>query len=144
MLVYLDNCCYNRPFDDLSFVSVQLEAEAVSIIQWLIKDGTYKLVWSYMLDYENSQNPYENRKISIGKWREFAIKDIDESREIIEQGKLIAKLNVKPKDSLHISCAVFAKCNYFITTDNKLLSKIVKNIEIINPIDFLREQGVRL
>jgi predicted nucleic acid-binding protein len=144
MLVYLDNCCYNRPFDDLSFVSVQLEAEAVSIIQGLIKDGTYKLVWSYMLDYENSQNPYENRKISIGKWREFAIKDIDESREIIEQGKLIAKLNVKPKDSLHISCAVFAKCNYFITTDNKLLSKIVKNIEIINPIDFLREQGVRL
>jgi len=27
MLVYLDNCCFNRPFDDQSQLRVQLEAE---------------------------------------------------------------------------------------------------------------------
>ena len=28
MRVYLDNCCYNRPFDDQSQLKVRLETEA--------------------------------------------------------------------------------------------------------------------
>jgi len=28
MWIYLDNCCYNRPFDDQSQLRVRLEAEA--------------------------------------------------------------------------------------------------------------------
>ncbi|MDR0764761.1 MAG: hypothetical protein LBE65_04120 [Synergistaceae bacterium] len=32
MRVYLDNCCYNRPFDDLSQDRVYLEAEAVMAV----------------------------------------------------------------------------------------------------------------
>jgi hypothetical protein len=36
--VYLDNCCYNRPFDDQEQRSVQLETQAKLWIQDLIKD----------------------------------------------------------------------------------------------------------
>ena len=35
--IYLDNCCYNRPFDDLSQVRVRDEAVAKMFIQSLIK-----------------------------------------------------------------------------------------------------------
>lgn len=32
LIVYLDNCCYNRPFDDRSNIRNYLEREAVLII----------------------------------------------------------------------------------------------------------------
>ena len=29
MLIYLDNCCYNRPYDDQSYMRINLETQAV-------------------------------------------------------------------------------------------------------------------
>jgi len=40
MRVYLDNCCFNRPFDDQSQARIRLEAEAKLEIQQRIADGT--------------------------------------------------------------------------------------------------------
>jgi len=34
--IYLDNCVYNRPFDDLTKIKIALEAEAKRYIQRLI------------------------------------------------------------------------------------------------------------
>lgn len=36
--IYLDNCCYNRPYDDQSFKAISLEAEAKLYIQDNIKE----------------------------------------------------------------------------------------------------------
>lgn len=38
MRVYLDMCCYNRPYDDQSQLKVAMEAESKLHIQTLIKD----------------------------------------------------------------------------------------------------------
>ena len=32
MKIYLDNCCYNRPFDDLSQERIYLESETILMI----------------------------------------------------------------------------------------------------------------
>ena len=40
MRVYLDNCCYNRPFDDQSQLKVRLETEAKLFVQQLMRTGT--------------------------------------------------------------------------------------------------------
>jgi len=53
MRVYLDNCCYNRPFDDQNQIRIHLEAQAKLYVQSQIKDSKIELVWSYILDYEN-------------------------------------------------------------------------------------------
>jgi hypothetical protein len=37
MKVYLDNCCYNRPYDDQENLPVSLEAQAKLYVQSLIK-----------------------------------------------------------------------------------------------------------
>jgi len=55
--VYLDNCCFNRPYDNQERLSVKLETEAKIRIQELIKNGELLLIWSFILDYENSYNP---------------------------------------------------------------------------------------
>ena len=48
MLVYMDLCCFNRPFDDQSQPRIYLETEAKLFIQRKIKDGEIELAWSYM------------------------------------------------------------------------------------------------
>ena len=37
--IYLDNCCYYRPFDDQKQIAVYLETQAKLHIQKLIKEG---------------------------------------------------------------------------------------------------------
>ncbi|MDD5319252.1 MAG: hypothetical protein PHD43_01305 [Methylococcales bacterium] len=62
MLIYLDNCCFNRPYDDQSHANIFLETQAKLGIQENSLSGKYQLVWSYILQYENDQNPYINHK----------------------------------------------------------------------------------
>lgn len=51
MKLYLDNCCFNRPFDNQTQIRIRLETEAKLKIQEEIRLGNFKLVWSYILDY---------------------------------------------------------------------------------------------
>jgi len=139
----MDNCCYNRPFDNQSDIIVKLESEAVSFIQERIKLGKLDIVWSYIMDYENSFNPFEDRQISIEKWRQYAKEDVNVNVEIVNQAKNLTSMNIKKKDALHIACALYAKCQYFLTTDLKLLNKKVDGVSIINPVDFLKVKGVQ-
>ena len=140
--IYLDNCCFNRPYDDQSYLTIHLESQAKLFVQKEILQGNLELVWSYILDYENSVNPYDERKNAIANWRSIAAVDIDMSDEIVELGKSVMIKGIKKKDALHIACAIKAECDYFLTTDNKLLNKKFSEIVLINPIDFIRKLGV--
>ena len=69
MLIYLDNCCFNRPYDDQTYEKIFLETQSKLYIQENILTGKYKLVWSYILQFENDQNPYITHKHEIRKWK---------------------------------------------------------------------------
>ena len=84
MKVYLDCCAYNRPFDDQRNTIIRIESEAKLVIQQLIKDKKLKLVWSDVLDYENNDNPFEERRYKISEWKKFAFCKIEFNDEIIE------------------------------------------------------------
>ena len=137
--VYLDNCSYNRPFDNQSQMRVRLETEAKLYIQSCVREKKYSLVWSYMLDYENDDNPYEEKKSAIAPWKEIADDYCPSSDDILTAGRKMMEYGIKAKDALHIACAIKSGCEYFITTDDELTNKTIANIKIINPIDFVRE-----
>jgi len=138
--IYLDNCCFNRPFDDLSQIKIRNEATAKMYIQSLIKYKSLALYSSFMLLYEINQNPYKENKEHIlqfvNNYSSFYISEkiknkvIQKSREIMENG-------IKCKDSVHLSCSITAKCDYFITTDKRLLNYKTDKIKIANPIEFV-------
>ncbi len=44
---------------------------------------------------------------------------------------------IKTFDALHIACVVDAKCDYYLTTDKKLLNTSLPEIKILNPIAFI-------
>lgn len=47
MRVYLDNCCYNRPYDNQSQVRISLESQAKLHVQDLIREEKLELASSY-------------------------------------------------------------------------------------------------
>ena len=63
--IYLDMCCYNRPYDDQSQLKISMETQAKLHIQTLIKEGKLQLITSYMLRYECGNNPFEMRRNAI-------------------------------------------------------------------------------
>jgi len=136
--LYLDSCCFNRPFDDQSQLLVRLETEAKLFIQDGIKDGMFELVWSYILEQENRDNPFERRREAIAPWRRRAKVDIDESEEVIQIAEAYLPRGLKPKDSLHVACAIVAKADYLITTDNGMLKRPNGQIQIVNPLRFIQ------
>lgn len=139
--VYLDNCCYNRPFDDQSQLLINIESMAKLYIQSKILAGEINLVWSDILEYENSKNPFEERRKRIVKWKLIATVIIQSTAEVIEKAKNLVQIGLKPKDALHLSSAIIAKADYFITTDKGIMRKAneVNGIKVINPIDFVKE-----
>ena len=137
-LIYLDSCCFNRPYDDQLQPIVRLETEAKLLIQREILEGKLELIWSFILHYENSDNPYADRKKQIYLWENEAATKIIFRLEIQQHAETLMSLGIKKKDALHIACALAAKADYMITTDKKLLSKAVNGITILNPMDFVR------
>lgn len=141
MRVYLDNCCFNRPFDDQGQARIRLEAEAKLIIQENIRAGRIELAWSYILDYENTANPFPERRHGIAEWKEQAIIDIEESKAILKLAKSFEGTGLKAKDALHVGCAIISESKYFITTDDNILrrGKDISEIAILDPFSFIRE-----
>ena len=101
MRVYLDNCCFNRPFDDQRQTRIRLEAEAKLCIQAHIREGTLELAWSYMVDFENAVNPFEERRLTISEWRQYATIDVEETATILQQANALVASGLKAKDAIH-------------------------------------------
>ena len=137
--VYLDNCAYNRPFDDQTQIKVALEAEAKRHIQWLIVEKTVDLVYSYVNRFENDDNPITARKNSINEFFRNATYYVDSSYAETVEEKAVAIMGskIKPRDAMHIACAIEGDCNCFITTDKVLLKYASEKILICDPIRFL-------
>jgi hypothetical protein len=72
MIIYLDNCCFNRPYDHQEQEKVRLESEAKLYIQDLIKEGKLALVWPFILEFENKANPFVDQRESIMEWKHLA------------------------------------------------------------------------
>ncbi|HAK87904.1 MAG TPA: PIN domain protein [Nitrospiraceae bacterium] len=140
MRVYMDNCCLNRPFDDQSKMRIRLEAEAVLFIQEKIAAHEIELAWSYIVDYENSFNPFDEKQSAINDLKPFVTIDTDETDSILKNAVVIQKSGLKAFDALHVACAMETGCDYFITTDDTILKKLsgFAKIKVISPIEFIR------
>lgn len=138
-------------FDDQTQMRIRFESIAIDILFELIEKKKYELVWSFVLEYENSRNPFIERKlniISISTLCNEVIQPNDNIKLIAKD--IVMKSNTKDKDALHLASAVYGGCKYFITCDDKFIKTVeknrnhlketIKNIKLYNPIDFLRKE----
>jgi len=151
MKMYFDMNVYNRVFDDQSQMRIRFEAMAIDILFELIEKGQNTLVWSFILEYENSRNPFIDRKAHIESVSSLCREVVEPNKEIKAIAKnIMEKSNAQERDALHLACAINNKCDYFITCDDRfirtinnseyLLKSIIVDIKLFNPIDFLRKE----
>ncbi len=140
MLIYLDSCAYNRPYDDHSQLRIHLEALAKMQIQKEIAQGKHRLVTSIVLDYENSRNRDETSASKIQHFMDDNSSSyVDENvfETLISLRNEIISEGLKTADASHVACAIHAGCDYFITTDDRILKFKDRRINVISPVDFL-------
>ena len=136
MRIYLDNCCYNRPYDDQTQLRISLESQAKLQIQEMIKDGKLELAASYMLTCENSRNRFEVKRAAITRFLEDNVSvyiDALYSGKAAAIATLIQQTGVKAADALHTACAILAGCDCLLTTDDRLLKYHTDRIRIMDP-----------
>jgi len=128
----------NRPFDDQSVSNVRLEAMAAYFIFALIEEKKIKLVNSSVIEYENSKNPFFERKIWVFAYLSKATFYQRVNSKIKERAKGIGELKISSIDSLHLASAEAARVDYFITCDYDIIRKYKGNLKAINPINFIQ------
>ncbi len=149
MRLYCDMNIYNRCFDDQSQLRIRLETAAIEGIFALAETERLTLVWSFMLGYENSLNPYEERREGVELLSRLCAVTIAPLAEVSRLAETIIKNSaVKPRDALHIACAETGACDYFVTCDDALIGALQRGrrvpelkVRAINPVEFMRSEG---
>ena len=131
MLIYLDLCCFNRPWDDQSSSRVRLETEAKLLLQDRVRIGATSLVWSYALTYENNFNPHRERRETIAAWQQLAISTVQASEEVVVIAQQLEADGPTAFDALHVACAIHAGAALFATTDDRLLRIVRRRNDIV-------------
>ena len=139
LLIYLDNCCFNRPYDVQNLISIFLETQAKLSIQEMIRYGKINLAWSFILDFENNANPDEIIKREISCWRNFSSIMINKNANIVVKAKELVNIGISKKDALHVAAAIEGQIDFFITVDKGILKKrkFINDITLYSPIDFI-------
>jgi predicted nucleic acid-binding protein len=142
MRVYLDNCCYNRPFDDLSQDRVYLEAEAVMTIISHCERGDWTLVTSGVVEYEVLRISSPDKLESVLELCAVAVERVTLTDEAVDRAAYFKQNGLRDFDSLHLAVAETNHVDVFLTTDDKLLRAVHRldiKIKIANPVTWLME-----
>ncbi len=142
MRIYLDNCCFNRPYDSQDSFKVSMETRAKIHIQKDIKNGKFEMVCSYMLEHENSQNRDQMKKDRIKEFQDdYSAYYVPFERREQLQDKIseIMGYHIAYKDATHLACAIYAGCEYLLTTDIRFQKRYAgSEIKILNPLEFIQ------
>lgn len=141
--LYLDNCCYSRPFDDLTQEKNNLEAQAIKGIIDKYWKNEFEIYTSEVLTLEmnNIKDQIKRAKI-LELYNKLNLTNIPFSDKIIKRANEIRNYNIKDMDSLHIAYAESSNIDYFITTDRLLINASNRTdlkVKVINPINFIME-----
>ncbi len=142
MRVYLDVCCYCRPFDNKTHERISLEVDAVLAILDLCKNGKHTLIGSVVIDEEISYILEYERKTAVSNYIELIQEYIPIDSDIISQANVFEQLGMHLFDALHCACARIAHAT-FLTTDDHIINIISKNPQsgfyVSNPVNWLME-----
>lgn len=148
MRIYLDLCVYNRPFDDQSQPRIAIETLGFLFILSKAIDKDIILINSFVLEEENTKNPFIERKEKVYDILKIASDYVSYSEELKNKAKEIQKFGLMSMDALHIACAETAKADFFVTCDDLLVRKGKINkgkfkIKITSLMEFILKEVFR-
>ena len=147
MRIYLDACCLNRLTDDQSQPRIAEEAEAVEQILRLLGAKTIEWLSSDALKAETSNNPDVERRYEVEVLLLLATNNIPLDIQIIQRAKELEAVGYGAFDALHLSTAEAGSAEVLLTTDDRFIKRAARavgssRVRVLNPVEWLREQGV--
>jgi len=144
MLIYLDTCCFNRPFDDQSIDRNRIEAEAVLTILRRVHRGTLDLAGSEANDLEVSMMRDSEKRGYVKGLMQMRCTRIMIDDAIKARSTELISLGFTPLDALHVACAEASRCAAMLTTDDAMIRLAARHFDrlktrVRNPLDWLRE-----
>ena len=143
MKIYLDNCCYNRPFDDQTQERIHLESEAILMILQRGESGIYQIVGSDILDLEIERMHDLVKKQRVKELYQVATEHVLYAESVKQRAlEIMHKSYIKTFDSLHIAAAEAAGVDVMLTTDDKLermAANLKLEVRVLNPLKFAWE-----
>lgn len=129
MRIYLDTCCYNRPFDDLSQDRVLIESEAVARLLVRVQQAAVVLVVSDALLFELRRNPSPDRRRVLLGMAALASEHVRMTPTVRALAHQVRALGFGDLDAAHLASAAIAGVDGFLRVDDRLLQKaaLLKN-----------------
>jgi len=141
--IYLDSCCFNRPFDDLTQERVRLESEAVLSIINQCELGRWDIYKGDVLDEEMNRMTNVFKKLKVMRLYSSATLFIEINDTIINRAKYFQnEFKTGTFDSLHLASAEYAGASILLTTDMKFIRRMFASdmaIRVTNPVVWLTE-----
>jgi predicted nucleic acid-binding protein len=141
--IYLDNCCYNRPFNDQTQERIHLESEAVLAI---VKRGLQdidEIIGSDIVDFEMKQLSDSEKLENVQNLYAVICENEKYTKDILCRSKELKRLSkIRSLDSLHIASAESAGADILLTTDDnfeKYCAKMKLNVRVMNPLKYYME-----
>jgi hypothetical protein len=147
MLVYLDSCCLNRPYDDQSQTRIQLESAVILAIMEQVLLGRLNLASTSVLQYEIQNIADSTRKNGILHFLNYSSLHQILTTKIQQRGVVLHNLGFKQLDALHLSSAEAMKADVFLTTDDQILRRSIQHsallsIPVLYPVQFSTNQNL--
>ena len=141
--IYLDVCCFNRPYDDLSNSLIRLESEAVLTIIDHFEQGKLTILGSDVLVDEINRIADKTKLEKVMTlYLSSTSGTIELCDSITARASELVTQGVKPFDALHVASAEYEKADIFLSTDKRLLNaakRIGFNVNTSNPAVWLLE-----
>jgi len=144
MKIYLDNCCYNRPFDDQTQIKIHLEGESILAIINKCKHNNDEIIGSPALEFEIEKitNIDKREKVNYLYDKTITTK-IDYNADVFKRVQELSKqTNIRTLDKYHLAFAEYSDADILLTTDNKFEKASLKldlKVKVINPLKYLLE-----
>lgn len=144
MRIYLDNCCYNRPFDDQTQPRIRKETNAIVEIIARTKASNDIILGSSILKIEIRKISDKQKFDAVMDFYETTVSEtIHATPKIsIRALEIINQANIGNMDALHLSSAECGDTEFFLTTDDKLIKackNLSLNMKVLNPVSYFNE-----
>lgn len=121
-----------------------MEAEAIVTIFKHIESSEWVFISSGIINYEIMKTIDEERRARLKVLARAATEFVPVDEKAHFRAMQIQGLGIKTYDALHIACAEIGKADAMLSTDDKLIKLVKRNVDKIhvkveNPLDWLQE-----
>ena len=143
--IYLDVCCWNRPFDDQTQARVHLEAEAVLAVVSEIEGGQLQLLHSEVVDLEIANAPDLKRRERLQALIPRRHRYVRHEQRMSSRALELEQRGFSGIDALHLACAESAGADVLLTTDDLLLRLAARHekvlrVRVANPLAWMQDR----